>query len=478
MVRRSLLAALALLFVTLVLHARVPHSETPIQTISVVQNGNHSSNCTSPLQVLFIATRYKPVPHYGSTQLRGVMMLMFFNAYPSTCIHGELLDVPGYLPPSPTLNIASSDVCLCVKWQCTEDVIFKCRRQGALLVLDLLDNPILTTDNPLSDLSVYDLILVNNEYARSSLANHLPSVQIAVLYHQHSNLDGTLSSFSTKLPTQVLLLGAIQNLPLQDSLKELTAALKANQFMLTTQGDMPGTRLLDREMIVCKQVHHHHSDQWNASLGLIWARNHSDEYETKFRPVTRLVTAWSHGLPTAFSPFQSYLEVCEFALRSAAQDEAYVRLFGTPSCAQLGLCETHEEVLTFFKRMRDKPAELAAVKRVITHVASTYFSFETISLQLAEILRSAHSKKVAKDDLNILLQRENVMLPKIPLSTTVVRSTSHFGEEWWNRPAVPLPTCEIPLEFREVAQEAAAFTKHCALVVFTTVFFPDRKSVV
>lgn len=62
-------------------------------------------------------------------------------------------------------------------------------------------------------------------------------------------------------------------------------------------------------MIVCKQVQHHHSESWRASLGLIWARDLSDDFETKYRPVTRLVTAWSHGLPTAFSAFQSYLEV-------------------------------------------------------------------------------------------------------------------------------------------------------------------------
>lgn len=155
-------------------------------------------------------------------------------------------------------------------------------------------------------------------------------------------------------------------------------------------------------------------------------------------------------------------QVCEFALHSARKDEAYTSLFGVPNCTQLGLCETPEDMLAFFQRMRDNPAERAVVVKVITHVANTHFSFETISLQLAEILHSAHRARATKHDHRT---SHAALTPR-------AFGRSRLGDEWWNRTVALLPKCEIPLEFRAVAQEAAAFTKNCSLVVFTTVFFP------
>eukprot|EP00968_Pinguiococcus_pyrenoidosus_P003925 scaffold260_cov274-Pinguiococcus_pyrenoidosus.AAC.14 len=93
---------------------------------------------------------------------------------------------------------------------------------------------------------------------------------------------------------------------LDDTLEFVTGACHVDDNCKAFQRDRHKSAAVQRALEVQRQ---HHRQFEHVDACLIWPRSEGDEQETVLRPVTRLVTCLSHGLPTLVYPYASYEEL-------------------------------------------------------------------------------------------------------------------------------------------------------------------------
>jgi len=163
----------------------------------------------------------------------------------------------------------------------------------------------------------------------------------------------------------------------------------------------------------CQQLRHHiglHSSH----IAIIWPKNSngailtneleawesggvigSTLFEISFRPTTRLLTAWSHGFPTAFYPFQSYVEVFQAQFPHVDQKDRH----------KYGLVTSLEELQTFVHLiMRSDQWRQALSKKLVN--ASLSYSIDFMLEEYVSTLDSLFFGEFARNMSLLDMQRD------------------------------------------------------------------------
>ncbi len=92
----------------------------------------------------------------------------------------------------------------------------------------------------------------------------------------------------------------------------------------------------------------HHEALRGVDVALVWPREEESFFHNALRPSTRLVTWWSHGVPTVFFPYDNYMELASAAAvpthaRDAARVGALLQLLlgGAELRRELGATQLH-----------------------------------------------------------------------------------------------------------------------------------------
>jgi hypothetical protein len=304
----------------------------------------------------------------GSAEMRGGMIAQALNRLPYTS--AEVVRFNGKKGKwSPSWERVPH-VCICVK-RCDRLVSEVCKELGAVVVWDLIDNRDLYEggfDKEQQSKKVDGYFVNNREYVRMLETEWLPGVPAQPMPHQHTNVACSTNDASAA-PDTVMLLGAPENYPDPAILEIIKYVVRSAGLNMTTEAEARERissspeelracqdRVGDSQGSICKQLLFHRVLE-KASIAIIWPKDVYSEFETRLRPVTRLVTAWSHGIPTAFFPYRSYIEASVDALQGQNTG------FGPE---YMGLVASFHELAAFLRMMTgDEGLRIQLVERIV-----------------------------------------------------------------------------------------------------------------
>ena len=219
-----------------------------------------------------------------------------------------------------------TDFCICVKCSMSGPDTIRglsrhCEKLGGRFVFDVIDH-----NKPMETLrackSFVSLWLITNSYVEGVFRDYLkeekqlpasvsgsPVTRVAILPHAHSMWYEPTYDCSRK-PTIVGNTGSPNNR--QSLIWEEALARNLSRY---------GLHLVNLNALIPDFDVPHEGNRWHQEqihrpidaidLALIWPPEKATELALRWRPVTRLVTWWAHGIPTVFFPTQSYLEVAK-----------------------------------------------------------------------------------------------------------------------------------------------------------------------
>mmetsp|Transcript_44209 Transcript_44209/g.69130 ORF Transcript_44209/g.69130 Transcript_44209/m.69130 type:complete len:546 (-) Transcript_44209:1030-2667(-) len=309
---------------------------------------------------------------WPSSLVRGLGMMNFLNAHPQYSITAENVHTEKGLQWKQKPDV-------CVMWKFfVPAVIKKCKDAGIPVLFDIIEakdmynaaQKVLTAPSQAARQSAVStlrqfsgVIFINCQYAsmvaEAAILARI-NTQVSVIPHHHTNVRGY--SYAEQFErVELLIIGASEHNPVDSDIKFLREGLSRMNTTLRLQSSPPAALQSRRKTYVathcsglagdektsCEQVAHHF-DFEGAFAGLIWVRDMKDEFEKHYRPNTRLVTAWSHGLPTAFYVTSAYRVVCQSLLDTEmfkGQDlESVIRAVGG--------ARDLSEVLSFVQRIQ------------------------------------------------------------------------------------------------------------------------------
>ena len=237
---------------------------------------------------------------WGSSIMRGQMV--------SDALKGRGYNVE-YVTIESFLRNASSigGICVCVKF-CPEAVVNTCRTLQRAVIWDVLDVDAKQYSNQSLN-GMISLFLANSRYHASMLLSDFNVSTVKVAYHHHSNTFSLSRHWNAStVPKRLCMTASPGNMPASDVCGQL-AVLAASYSMSLHPIDalpiMHASQAIDdpyNQRPVLQQL----VDK--CDVALVWPARF-DEYVTNYRPITRLVTFWSLGLPTIYYPFAAYLDV-------------------------------------------------------------------------------------------------------------------------------------------------------------------------
>jgi hypothetical protein len=223
-----------------------------------------------------------------------------------------------------------ADICVCLK-SCDKKIESICRMHGASVVWDLIDVPltemtsgqlIVGSRRTITPLRVRaDVIIANNAFHAITLSNRhgVDPSRVHVVYHHHSNAFGLRANSSLRHlrqnPSDVRILCFTANQ--ENNLKPQISALFSSiahengmvfKFVPIVPGFPHGassgkTDDPYRQRDILEPL-------LNCDAALIWPPDHESLDPTNFtigyRPITRLATWWSLGIPTIFFSYEAY----------------------------------------------------------------------------------------------------------------------------------------------------------------------------
>uniref|UniRef100_A0A7S1XTQ5 Uncharacterized protein n=1 Tax=Phaeomonas parva TaxID=124430 RepID=A0A7S1XTQ5_9STRA len=250
----------------------------------------------------------------------------------------------------------------------------RCAKLGATNVFDRVDEKLKT------DAEYIDLYIENSIASAKYLAPEVPpKSKIAVIYHPHSNMDMDTTEPVRRIGKKpvLALMGHPGHLPDGKRIDEIRGIARRHGFELAFQQDLEKKyayehphmkrritdimgvhrgwfflsfsvvrRTLDhlqwaltgkcsvddncdafyredRQSGVVKRAwksqRNHHVHLHHIDVCLMWPRDEADDFETILRPITRLATCLSHGIPTIHYYGYDYYEEVEKPTRLAGQ---------------------------------------------------------------------------------------------------------------------------------------------------------------
>lgn len=242
----------------------------------------------------------------GSTVMRGVIMSRYLSVRSAVV---AAIDLPSHVDHALAMRGNTRHICVIVKYPFNfERTAYECRtRLGATLMWDTLDLPS-QLDEVVAHASVVDAWLVANTYVRDAFLRR-GARAVHILPHHHTNFKHVHNECRRDEPIRVAaFIGSPDNALREEQLAFLTSALwtqQAIRFRVITSRDPSKNASQDR--------YHEHLD--DVDVAVIWPNRH-DEFTLKYRPVTRLVHWWSHGVPVVYYPTPSYREAATPAIAS------------------------------------------------------------------------------------------------------------------------------------------------------------------
>lgn len=211
-------------------------------------------------------------------------------------------------------------VCVCVKF-CDEKVIAACRARGAAVMWDMLDVELKHT-RPAITQSV-DLVVANSRTHAALLASPKHAARsVHIVYHHHSNVFGLSAEPAwppSHAPMKLCFTASPTNMLEPSDEHEIKAAAEAAGFTFVNipvggkaAAFAPAPKV-DASVVVdpYKQKRILLPLVTQCDAAIIWPRNRTDFFTVNYRPVTRLVTWWSLGIPTVVFPYAAYKDMMD-----------------------------------------------------------------------------------------------------------------------------------------------------------------------
>ena len=215
-------------------------------------------------------------------------------------------------------SVKRSVICVCMKY-CDMEIINRCKvGLKRTMVWDMID----------TELRFYhlvphfDLVLANSHHHAQILQSRYNATNTQVVYHHHSNDFGLDRNLSVEnwIPRNgsFCYVGAFR---LNSSAVQSFSAIAERvsmRFVDINTAKLPSGSQYEHLLPLATQC----------DVALIWPTTF-DEFTLEYRPVTRLVTWWSMGIPTIYYPYAPYMEIGDVATRQLAAStylEVYQKL--------------------------------------------------------------------------------------------------------------------------------------------------------
>eukprot|EP00854_Cymbomonas_tetramitiformis_P025734 gene25734-31475_t len=274
----------------------------------------------SSVRVLFITRNFQGEP-IGSTALRGFVTKHFIDtevrSLPFMKIHTEIMSNDEFLYNHRRL-FSRADICVFVKWERWASAM-KCRLFGATVIVDRVDSLELLT-KPIS--AYIDLVLESSDFASRHFRAKVVTrgkTEVVTMYHPHSNFkisDGIESRTYANAAANFVVIadsGLLPNMSVQGDMAEIARTNALNYFTQSSVPRSPSVADTAAEVYspfpVLREQNRHHRLYNDVGICVIWPKNPADYNEVCLRPITRLVTCLSHGIPTLFYPYKPYEEI-------------------------------------------------------------------------------------------------------------------------------------------------------------------------
>jgi hypothetical protein len=236
---------------------------------------------------------------WGSSIMRGQMVV---NALQLKGYDAAYTTIDTFLRADTHLG----DICVCVKY-CPDIVIRACQRENRAIIWDVLDADVKEYSNRPLNGSV-SLFFANSRYHASMLQSELNATAVKVVYHHHTNIFRMTKGWnSSTAPRKLCFTGSPLNTPGKEVLDQLAALAASNNMSFSLISALPdvGPHMPDdpygQRPVLQRLID-------GCDVALIWPA-HNDTRVFNYRPITRLVTFWSLGLPTIYYPFAAYLDI-------------------------------------------------------------------------------------------------------------------------------------------------------------------------
>lgn len=270
--------------------------------------------------------------NWGSTILRGYLLadeIQKFKHKVKVITDEDLLALD-YKFDVPNTN----EICVCLK-SCTKAVTNKCYSIHRKVVWDILDYPISGYITDLANNNTYANILnrvnctmANSHRHKQILIRKYGAKKVTVVYHQHMNVFGydrniSQSSWPPREGYRTLcFVGSRDNQLSKQVLNDITKKLQQFHMKLNVIISTPKHKLayLNHSVQSLWKTQQQHLLQLVSDCDIAFVMpNSRDSFTLSYRPVTRLVTWWSLGIPTMYYPLAQYQEISSNSITKKIQ---------------------------------------------------------------------------------------------------------------------------------------------------------------
>lgn len=262
--------------------------------------------CARPLNFAFFMSS-----QVGSQLIRGFMTSDFIRAAGHSSV--SILAKRGAGNPDPLREFRACnrvDVCVFIKWdsRAFPTLVAECKKRGAGVFIDYMDYCQTHQKNVAHFWpTAVDGFIVQSKY-QEVFFREINFTKSVAIYHPHTNLD-FLQNTVDRPPSVVGYTGHWRNLGASN--KEVFDAVQSwgeSRGVVFKSIDYTSYkgRGSGRGDIYKQRIYHVAVE--GVDIAIVWPSAIIDR-EVFFKPVTRLVYWWSHGIPTIFYPTQSYAEI-------------------------------------------------------------------------------------------------------------------------------------------------------------------------
>ncbi|KAK3282849.1 hypothetical protein CYMTET_9434 [Cymbomonas tetramitiformis] len=262
--------------------------------------------CARPLNFAFFMSS-----QVGSQLIRGFMTSDFIRAAGHSSV--SILAKRGAGNPDPLREFRACnrvDVCVFIKWdsRAFPTLVAECKKRGAGVFIDYMDYCQTHQKNVAHFWpTAVDGFIVQSKY-QEVFFREINFTKSVAIYHPHTNLD-SLQNTVDRPPSVVGYTGHWRNLGASN--KEVFDAVQSwgeSRGVVFKSIDYTAYkgRGSGRGDIYKQRIYHVAVE--GVDIAIVWPSAIIDR-EVFFKPVTRLVYWWSHGIPTIFYPTQSYAEI-------------------------------------------------------------------------------------------------------------------------------------------------------------------------